>query len=298
MEVKLYASSNTSHYGISQTFTLNNWDFKKFNHQDSNKRTNRMKCLNEVSYKDCVGKMCKSKLSGDFKIVKYNDSKNVEVRFLKTGFETSATLGNIRNGKVKDPCAPSVCGVGILGTKYPSRVNDVLTKEYILWTHMLERCYSDSFKKKYPTYEGCEVSNNFKSYEYFYEWCHKQIGFGVEGWHLDKDLLIKSNKVYSETTCVFLPFEINSLLIKRGALRGEHLIGVSWYKRDKAFVAKVSRNEGQQEHLGYFNTELEAFNAYKTAKEAFVKEQANRWNGKIDIRAYNALMNYEVNIDD
>ena len=36
----------------------------------------------------------------------------------------------------------------------------------------------------------------------------------------------------------------------------------------------------------------------KIAKEAFVKEQANRWNGKIDVRAYNALMNYEVNIDD
>ena len=47
-----------------------------------------------------------------------------------------------------------------------------------------------------------------------------------------------------------------------------------------------------------FNTEIEAFNAYKKAKEAFVKEQANKWKGKIDDRAYEALMNYEVNIDD
>ena len=48
-----------------------------------------MKYLNDVSYKDCVGKVCKSKSSGDFKILKYNDSKNVEIQFLKTGFETT-----------------------------------------------------------------------------------------------------------------------------------------------------------------------------------------------------------------
>ena len=60
----------------------------------------------------------------------------------------------------------------------------------------------------------------------------------------------------------------------------------------------VSKNKGKREHLGLFKTELEAFNAYKTAKEAFVKEQANKWKSQIDIRAYNALMNYEVNITD
>ena len=32
--------------------------------------------------------------------------------------------------------------------------------------------------------------------------------------------------------------------------------------------------------------------------EAFVKEQANKWKGKIDDKAYNALMNYEVEITD
>ena len=256
-----------------------------------------MKYLNDVNYKDCVGKVCKSKSSGDFKIVKYNDSRNVEIQFVNTGFETTVQLGDIRNGNVKDPYAPSVFGVGVAGTKYPNRVNGVKTKEYVLWCHMFERCYSDAYKKRYPTYEYCKVSENFKSYEYFYEWCQKQIGFNKE-WHLDKDLLIKSNKVYSEDTCVFLPSEINSLLTKREASRGEHLIGVSWCKKANAFKASVSKNKGGQKHLGYFKTEIEAFKAYKKAKEAFVKEQANKWKDKIDIRAYNALMKYEVNIDD
>ena len=257
-----------------------------------------MKYLNDINYKDCVGKILKSKNFGDFKILKYNNAKEVEIQFLKTGFETTVELGSIRNGKVKDPYAPSVHGVGVTGTKYPITVNGVITKEYVLWSNMLERCYNDVYKKKHPTYEGCEVSDKFKSYEYFYEWCHKQIGFSNQGWQLDKDLLVKGNKVYNEFTCVFLPKEINSLLTKSTASRGEYLIGVHWSNSNKAFVAKVRKSKGKQEHLGVFNTEIEAFKAYKTAKESFVKEQAEKYKSQIDPRAYNALMNYQVEITD
>ena len=257
-----------------------------------------MKYLNDVSYKDCVGKVCKSNSSGDFKIVKYNDAKDVEIQFVNTSFETSATLGNIRNGEVKDLYSPSVYGVGVLGTKYLISEGGVQTKEYMLWKSMLKRCYSDTYQKKYPTYKGCAVSEDFKSYEYFYEWCNKQIGFDNKDWQLDKDLLVKGNKIYSESTCVFIPAEINSLLIKCTASRGSYLIGVCWHKRDKVFMTTVSKNKGKQEFLGYFNTELEAFKAYKTAKDSFVKEQANKWKGQIDPRAYEALMNYTVEITD
>ena len=257
-----------------------------------------MKYLNDVNYKECVGKVCKSKSSGDFNVLKYNNAKDVEIQFLKTGFETTAQLGDIKIGKVKDPYSPSVFGVGVVGTKYPITISGRNTKEYDLWKSMVRRCYSDKYQKKYPTYEGCKVSDNFKSYEYFYEWCNKQTGFGNKGFDLDKDLLVKGNKVYSEYSCIFLPNEINLLLTKRTASRGNHLIGVYYHKRGKVFMAQVSKNKGKQEKLGSFNTELEAFNAYKIAKESFVKEQANKWKGQIDIRAYNALMNYEVEITD
>ena len=261
-----------------------------------------MRYLNDINYKGCVGKVYKSKSSGDFKILKYNDSRNVVIQFLKTRYETVTRLDHIRNGEIKDPYSPSVFDVGIVGTNYPATVNGRITKEYNRWHSMLERCYSTIFKKKCPTYEGCEVSDNFKSYEYFYEWCQKQIGFNNEGngnpFHLDKDLLIKGNKVYSEDSCVFLPQEINKILTKRTTSRGEYLIGIYWSKTHKAFKAQVGKNKGGREYLGYFKTELEAYNAYKTAKESFVKEQAEKWKDKIDPRAYEALMNYKVEITD
>ena len=257
-----------------------------------------MKYLNDVNYKDCVGKVCKSKSSGDFKVLKYNGYGNVEIQFLKTGYEMVARLGDIKNGSIKDPYSPSVFGAGILGTKYPINEGGIQTKEYELWCNMLRRCYSDSFKKKQPTYEGCEVGDKFKSYEYFYEWCHIQIGFANKDWQLDKDLLIKGNKVYNESTCVFIPKDINSLLTKSAASRGERLIGVHWCNTNKAFVATVSKGKGKRERLGLFNTEIEAFHAYKQAKECHIKEVANKWKDEIDPKAYEALMNYQVEIDD
>ena len=38
-----------------------------------------MKYLNDVSYKDCIGKVFKSKSSGDIKILKYNDGNYFDI---------------------------------------------------------------------------------------------------------------------------------------------------------------------------------------------------------------------------
>ena len=47
-----------------------------------------------------------------------------------------------------------------------------------------------------------------------------------------------------------------------------------------------------------FDTEIEAFNYYKTNKENYIKELAEKWKSKIDERAYQALINYTVEITD
>ena len=55
---------------------------------------------------------------------------------------------------------------------------------------------------------------------------------------------------------------------------------------------------GKVKTLGNYKTELEAFNAYKAAKEAYLKELAEKWKSEIDPRAYDALINYQVEMTD
>lgn len=262
-----------------------------------------MKCLNDVDYKNCVGKIYKSTNSGEFIVRKYNNRLEVEIEFLETGYRDICQMGNIRKGTVKDYYIPSAHGVGITGKKYTPTYKDQFGKrktraEYSIWNDMLRRCYSQKRIVKQPTYKGCTVSENFKHYEYFYEWCNNQIGFGKECWELDKDLLVKGNKLYSEDVCVFLPKELNLLLIKSNRLRGETPIGVSYHKVSEVFSAQMNRREEGTLHIGYYKTPEEAFYAYKEAKEAFIKEQTLKWKDEIDPRAYKALMSYQVDIDD
>lgn len=139
-----------------------------------------------------------------------------------------------------------VSGVGYNDGKY--KTYDVSsgkhTKEYHLWKGMLTRCY---IKTKF--YEDSSVSENFKNYSYFYEWCNDQKGFNQDGFELDKDLLFKGNTIYSENSCVFLPKEINKVLTNRKRHRGEYPVGVSYHKVAGKFSATCSL-DGQIHHLG------------------------------------------------
>ncbi len=188
-----------------------------------------------------------------------------------------------------------ICGVGFNDRKYPASIGGKDTKEYILWNNLLKRCYCSKTQEERPTYKGCSVSEKFKSYSDFYEWCLTQIGFGQESFHLDKDLIFKGNKLYSEDTCLFLPRELNVLLTTRKSLRGSLPIGVSAHQG--RFLATCNTNKLSR-HIGLFNTAEEAFQAYKQVKEAFIKRQAEKWKTFIDPRAYEALIAYTVSITD
>jgi len=195
-----------------------------------------------------------------------------------------------------------VHGIGVNDRKYPTEVGGKVSKEYCLWHHMLLRC-TQKYWDKHPTYTNTTCSENFKSYSYFYEWCNRQVGFNNTDdtgriWCLDKDILVKGNKFYSENVCAFVPASINLLLTKRDTSRGEYPVGVRWHKKDKKFHSRCSDGFGKTKHLGCFSTAKEAFLAYKTYKEATIKQVVNEYKHQLDVRAYNALLNYEVDIND
>ena len=191
-----------------------------------------------------------------------------------------------------------VYGVGFNDKTRPAKVDGKNVKEYKLWQDMLTRCFSEKLQTRYPTYKGCNVSDNFLHYSFFYDWCQEQIGFGKVDdkgryWQLDKDLLFVGNKTYSETTCVFVPKEINVFFVDSGASRGNYPLGVNFHKASGKYVARCWVN-GNQQHLGLFNTPQEAFAVYKPFKEALCKQLALKWQSEIDSRLFNAMIKWSV----
>ena len=187
--------------------------------------------------------------------------------------------------------------VGINDGSCPAVINGKMVIEYSLWKNMLRRCYSIKTQVKQPTYVGCTVSENFKNYSFFYKWVQQQVGFNLAGYQLDKDLLIKGCRIYSEDTCVFVPKPLNALLLNRLRYRGNYPLGVVLYQSGTKYLARLNLF-GKTQHLGCFKTPEEAFQAYKTAKEAHIKDMAELYKADIDPRAYAALMAYQVEITD
>ena len=168
---------------------------------------------------------------------------------------------------------------------------------YKMWEGMIARCYNERIRHKHPTYWNCDVCRDWIVYSNFKAWFDDPNNGYKKGYELDKDILVKGNRIYSPSTCCFVPQEINKLFTKNNKQRGDCPIGVGF--ENGKFRAKLQPN-GKVISLGYYDTKEEAFNAYKKAKEERIKNIAESYytEGKITKRVYNAIMKYEVEITD
>ena len=105
-----------------------------------------------------------------------------------------------------------------------------------------------------------------------------------------------SNKHYSPETCVLVPQDVNMFLTKRKSCRTT-LIGVTYRARTGRYLSQFTRG-AKSVFIGSFPTEIEAHLAYKAAKEAYAKVLAEKYKELLDDRAYNALVNYSVELTD
>lgn len=191
-----------------------------------------------------------------------------------------------------------LCGVGLLGNSTSSDSNGNIKKSYNAWKNMIHRCYNPKEHKREPTYQNCSVCEEWIYYSNFEEWWdNNYYEINNQEMDLDKDILVKGNKVYSPQTCVIVPRDINLLFIKRNAKRGDLPIGVSYFKRDKKYAASIGKF-GKQYYLGLYSTPIEAFEAYKQAKEQHIKDVAEKYKDKIPNKLYEAMYKWEVEIND
>ncbi len=172
---------------------------------------------------------------------------------------------------------------------YKKYEKDKQTVSYRKWIKMMWRCRDNN----HLMYADCYVCDAWHDFQTFSKWFYEHYNpETMQRWHLDKDLLVKGNKVYSPETCCLLPHCINNIFKITGT-ENKVLPGVFKVKITGRYYANY-----RDTHLGSFKKEEDAFLIYKSEKEKYIKYQAEEWKDKIDPRAYEAMINYEVAITD
>lgn len=229
---------------------------------------------------------------------KYFRANNCEVQFIDVPYEykTNVEIRSFKNGAVKYPFHPTKFKVGFIGVgEFETNKN---IEAYNYWDGIMRRCYSERIHTLRESYKDCTVVPEWHNFQNFAKWFTQNFKPGyMKGWHLDKDILFKNNKVYGPETCCFVPTDINNLFTTSKKSRGKYPIGVSYKKRIKKYVAQY-QSKGEVNHIGVYNSPEEAFENYKNVKESHLKGIAEEWRGKISDEVYRAILNYKVEITD
>ena len=148
-------------------------------------------------------------------------------------------------------------------------------KRYNVWSGIIERCTNEKYQSKKPTYVDCSIDERWKTIQPFIIWFEENYNpETMQGWHLDKDILVKGNKVYSPESCCFVPREINNLFTKCNSKRGTLPIADSKLPTN-TYRAQITRNNVKIK-LGTYKTPEVAFKVYFTAKAVYIKEVADK----------------------
>lgn len=264
------------------------------------------KLESKKEYESRVGRSLVMKSGEKATIIRYGNAKDIDVEFDNGSIIYNTYYDSFKFGTLISPNTKTVLGIGYLGNSKSIDENGITKKAYTSWLNMLKRCYDDFCLKKHPTYKKAEVCDEWKCFANFEKWFNENY-YEIEGqrMNLDKDILKKGNKIYSPDTCVYTPQKINTLFVKSDALRGKLPIGVTKNGKN-GYSATCCTHSGINdkieskvgEYLGTFRTPEEAFYAYKTFKETYIKQIAEEYKPYIPQKLYEAMYKYEIEITD
>jgi hypothetical protein len=270
------------------------------NHERCQQGFNKREDNVNISRKKRTGETKRNNFGSLMEIAEYKTYSNITVRFPETNTLVNTGYNYFLKGAVKNPYDKTVYGIGYNGRgKYKASENGKKSLAYLTWIEMIRRCYSETLHKRSPTYRDCSVCSEWHNFQNFGVWFDDNYyKIDNEVMNLDKDILMKGNKIYSPETCVFVPGRINTLFIKRSTKKGKYPIGVGYNKKSKIYMAKCKIGDEKVVHVGSYKTSIEAFYGYKEYKENHIKQVADNYKNKIPDNLYKAMYSYEVNITD
>lgn len=239
-----------------------------------------------------AGDVFESRIGSSCTVIKRVDRKTgFLVRFNDdNGHEMTVQASGLRRGSFKNPYYPSVSGVGFVGVgEFSSRINGERYAAYESWCSMLQRCYSDKFHARNPTYKGCQVDSQWHNLQDFAKW---YVGnkYNIHGYQLDKDILVEGNRVYSPEFCHLVPSQINSLILNGTGLEAN----VFQCKSTKLYTAYMVKGDRFGSVIGKFDSLEEAELEYYLAKNKHIRSKALEFRGRIDDDVLEVLIEWDV----
>ena len=252
-----------------------------------------------------LGEINYNKFNNKMTIIEYNGANDIKVKF-ESGDIVHSTYSHFKDGSIKSYYDKTICNIGFLGegiyTISPTKINPNSKQAYRIWKGLFDRCYKHYNEQRNYVYNECEVCEEWHNFQNFAKWYYENYyEIDEQLMCLDKDILHKGNKIYSPENCIFVPQRINKLFTKSNRTRGSLPIGATFEKskiRVRISIYDSVLNKKRAYFLGYFETPKEAFQAYKEAKEKYIKQVADEYKDKIPQKLYDAMYKYVVEITD
>lgn len=240
----------------------------------------------------CVGEENYNTFGTLMRIIEYIDSSNIIVEFQdEFKYKKKTQYVNFKTGRVKNPYDKTVFGVGFLGDgehgSWKNRRNSRDT--YLVWVAMLQRCYVDLKGKQKPYYGIATVCDEWLNFQNFAEWYENHYyDIPNERLHIDKDIKIKNNKIYSPETCILIPQKINEIFRENNRKTTDADLPATIKRCDNGYKVRF-----RKENLGTYDTVDKCLNKYNEKKAIYIRELVEEYGNLLPTEVAEILLQWK-----
>jgi hypothetical protein len=219
--------------------------------------------------KDFIGKIFPQNCGDSLKVLSRNGKDNAsralyECEFIQYPCKIINTKSHILEGKVQNYYIPNKFGFFFGRGKYDSKNSP---KALVTWNNLQKRCFdiNSPYYKNYGE-RGIIVCDEWKCFQNFAAWYEENSKWNKDYvLELDKDVLGK--KIYSPSSCLLVPSEINK------------------------FLVGYSINSGIEERCGHYRCRVqhkdkiflsETYSSFEEVRKIYIEKKQEFWKDLIN----------------